>query len=52
MRLLRILAARICLIAARSTVIRTRVAYAVSLVLAAAGVVWFVQRVFFTAGGA
>lgn len=39
-------------IAARSTVIRTRIAYAGSLVVAAAGVVWFVQRVFFTAGGA
>lgn len=39
-------------IAARSALIRTRIAYAGSVVVAAAGVVWFVQRVFFTAGGA
>jgi len=39
-------------IAARSTTLRTRVAYAGSVVVAAAGLVWFVQRVFFIGGGA
>lgn len=37
-------------IAARSTSLRTRVAYAGSVVVAAAGIVWFVQRVFFVGG--
>ena len=39
-------------IAARSTTLRTRIAYAGSIVVAAAGFVWFVQRVFFIGGGA
>jgi hydrogenase/urease accessory protein HupE len=39
-------------IAARSAPLRTRVVYAGSVIVAAAGVVWFVQRVFFVGGGA
>jgi hydrogenase/urease accessory protein HupE len=46
-----LVASMLAWIAARSTVIRTRIAYAGSVVVAGAGVVWFVQRVFFTAGG-
>jgi hydrogenase/urease accessory protein HupE len=42
-----IVASLLAWIAARSTSLRTRVAYAGSVVVAAAGVVWFVQRVFF-----
>jgi hydrogenase/urease accessory protein HupE len=37
-------------IAARSTVLRTRIAYAGSVIVATAGLIWFVQRVFFVGG--
>jgi hydrogenase/urease accessory protein HupE len=47
-----LVASMLAWIAARSALVRTRIAYAGSVVVAAAGVVWFVQRVFFTAGGA
>jgi hydrogenase/urease accessory protein HupE len=47
-----IVASALAWIAARSTSLRTRVAYAGSIVVAAAGFVWFVQRVFFIGGGA
>jgi len=47
-----LVASMLAWIAARSVLVRTRIAYAGSVVVAAAGVVWFVQRVFFTAGGA
>jgi len=47
-----IVASALAWIAARSTSLRTRIAYAGSIVVAAAGFVWFVQRVFFIGGGA
>ena len=47
-----LVASALAWIAARSTSLRTRVAYAGSIVVAAAGFVWFVQRVFFVGGGA
>jgi hydrogenase/urease accessory protein HupE len=47
-----LVASALAWIAARSTALRTRVAYAGSVVVAAAGFVWFVQRVFFVGGGA
>ena len=47
-----IVASLLAWIAARSTALRMRVAYAGSVVVAVAGIVWFVQRVFFVAGGA
>jgi hydrogenase/urease accessory protein HupE len=47
-----LVASALAWIAARSTTLRTRIAYAGSVVVAAAGFVWFVQRVFFIGGGA
>ena len=47
-----IVASALAWIAARSASLRTRIAYAGSIVVAAAGFVWFVQRVFFVGGGA
>jgi hypothetical protein len=47
-----LVASALAWIAARSTTLRTRIAYAGSIVVAAAGFVWFVQRVFFIGGGA
>ena len=47
-----IVASLLAWIAARSAWLRTRIAYAGSVVVAATGFVWFVQRVFFIGGGA
>jgi hydrogenase/urease accessory protein HupE len=45
-----IVASILAWIAARSTVLRARIAYAGSVIVATAGLIWFVQRVFFVGG--